>query len=102
VAIIAISKNSIKDFAGSVFGATCPGCLKVAPSVCKSCFEQILQIKSSVMSPKFHETASDKAFKNVTNDIEPEISQHEIVSYRSWRSTRGANNSRNGNFESKS
>ena len=65
MAIIAISKNSIKDFAGSVFGATCPGCLKVAPSVCKSCVEQILQIKSSVMSPKFHETASDKAFKNV-------------------------------------
>ena len=77
MAMITISKTSIKDFAGSVFGTTCPGCLKVAPSVCRNCVEQILQIKSSVRSPKFHEmtseatskmtseTASDTTFKNV-------------------------------------
>ena len=75
--MMAISKTSIKDFAGSLFGTTCPGCLKVAPSVCRNCVEQILQIKSSVRSPKFHEmtseatskmtseTASDTTFKNV-------------------------------------
>ena len=73
MAMITISKTSIKDFAGSVFGTTCPGCLKVAPSVCRNCVEQILQIKSSVRSPKFHEvtsettseTTSDTPFKNV-------------------------------------
>ena len=77
MAMMAISKTSIKDFAGSLFGTTCPGCLKVAPSVCRNCVEQILQIKSSVRSPKFHEmtseatskmtseTASDTTFKNV-------------------------------------
>jgi len=77
MAMIAISKTSIKDFAGSLFGTTCPGCLKVAPSVCRNCVELILQIKSSVRSPKFHEmtseatskmtseTASNTTFKNV-------------------------------------
>ena len=73
MAMMAISKTSIKDFAGSLFGTTCPGCLKVAPSVCRNCVEQILQIKSSVRSPKFHEmtseaaseTTSDTTFKNV-------------------------------------
>ena len=77
MAMMAISKTSIKDFAGSLFGTTCPGCLKVAPSVCRNCVEQILQIKSSVRSPKFHEmtseatskmtseTTSDTPFKNV-------------------------------------
>ena len=75
--MMANSKTSIKDFAGSLFGTTCPGCLKVAPSVCRNCVELILQIKSSVRSPKFHEvtsettskmtseTTSDTTFKNV-------------------------------------
>ena len=65
MAMMAISKTSIKDFAGSVFGTTCPGCRRVSASVCKNCVEQISQIKSSESSPRFHETASDKTFKNV-------------------------------------
>jgi len=54
MAMITISRTSFKDFAGRVFGTTCPGCLQVSSSVCKNCVRQISQIESSLSSPKFH------------------------------------------------
>ena len=75
--MITTSRTSFKDFAGRVFGTTCPGCLQVSSSVCKNCVRQISQIESSLSSPKFHEmtseatskmtseTASNTTFKNV-------------------------------------
>jgi len=52
--MITTSRTSFKDFAGRVFGTTCPGCLQVSSLVCKNCVRQISQIESSLSSPKFH------------------------------------------------
>ena len=54
---------------GRVFGNVCPGCRQVSSSVCGNCVEQISQIKSSVMSPKFHETAGTSAFGTTFNKV---------------------------------
>ncbi|MCX6535347.1 MAG: phosphoribosyltransferase family protein [Actinobacteria bacterium] len=76
MAMITISRTSFTDFAGRVFGTTCPGCLQVFSSVCKNCLEQISQIESSVSSPKFHSIYSDVRLKigpEVSRDVSAEI-----------------------------
>ena len=71
--MITISRNSFKDFAGRVFGTTCPGCLQVSSSVCKNCVEQISQIESSLSSPKFH-GFSNSVRKSVSNEVRSTVS----------------------------
>jgi predicted amidophosphoribosyltransferase len=74
--MITISRSSFTDFAGRVFGTTCPGCLKASSSVCKDCVEQISQIESSVSSPKFH--SFNKGVRNedrssVSHNVSPDV-----------------------------
>jgi len=76
MAIITTSRNSFKDFAGRVFGTTCPGCLKVSSSVCKNCVEQISQIESSISSPKFH-----GVYKDVSNEACSNVGPKVIVAF---------------------
>jgi len=88
MAMITISRSSFTDFAGRVFGTTCPGCLKASSSVCKDCVEQISQIESSVSSPKFH--SFNKSVRNedrssvshnVSPDVRPNVSPKVIVAF---------------------
>ena len=77
MAMTTISRSSFTDFAGRVFGTTCPGCLKASSSVCKDCVEQISQIESSVSSPKFH--SFNKSVRNedrssVRPNVSPDVS----------------------------
>jgi predicted amidophosphoribosyltransferase len=76
MAMITISKTSFKDFAGRVFGTTCPGCRQVSSSVCKNCVAQISQIESSVSSPKFHsfnKSVRNEARSNVSPNVSPKV-----------------------------
>jgi len=88
MAMITISRSSFTDFAGRVFGTTCPGCLKASSSVCKDCVEQISQIESSVSSPKFH--SFNKSVRNedrssvshnVSPDVRPNVSPDVLVAF---------------------
>lgn len=82
--MITTSRTSFKDFAGRVFGTTCPGCLKVSSTVCKNCVEQISQIESSLSSPKFH-SFSNEANNVVRNSARPNagsyVSPNVIVAF---------------------
>jgi predicted amidophosphoribosyltransferase len=84
MAMITTSRTSFKDFAGRVFGTTCPGCLKVSSTVCKNCVEQISQIESSLSSPKFH-SFSNEANNVVRNSARPNagsyVSPNVIVAF---------------------
>jgi len=84
MAMITTSRTSFKDFAGRVFGTTCPGCLKVSSTVCKNCVEQISQIESSLRSPKFH-SFSNEANNVVRNSARPNagsnVSPNVIVAF---------------------
>jgi predicted amidophosphoribosyltransferase len=74
MAMITISRTSFKDFAGRVFGSTCPGCLLASSSVvCKNCVEQISQIENLDSSPKFH-GFSNRANNEVRNEARPNVS----------------------------
>jgi predicted amidophosphoribosyltransferase len=92
MAMITISRSSFTDFAGRVFGTTCPGCLKASSSVCKDCVEQISQIESSVSSPKFHSfnksvrnedrsSVRPNVSPNVSPDVSPNVSPKVIVAF---------------------
>ena len=76
MAINTTSRTSFKDFAGRVFGTTCPGCLKVSSSVCKNCVEQISQIESLISSPKFH-----SVYKDVSNEARSNVGPKVIVAF---------------------
>ena len=78
--MITTSRTSFKDFAGRVFGTTCPGCLKVSSTVCKNCVEQISQIESSLSSPKFH-SFSNEANNVVRNSARPNAGSKIIVAF---------------------
>lgn len=78
--MITTSRTSFKDFAGRVFGTTCPGCLKVSSTVCKNCVEQISQIESSLSSPKFHSFSSE-ANNVVRNSARPNAGSKIIVAF---------------------
>ena len=78
--MITTSRTSFKDFAGRVFGTTCPGCLKVSSTVCKNCVEQISQIESSLSSPKFH-SFSNEANNVVRNSARPDAGSKIIVAF---------------------
>jgi ComF family protein len=80
MAMITTSRTSFKDFAGRVFGTTCPGCLKVSSTVCKNCVEQISQIESSLSSPKFH-SFSNEANDVVRNSARPNAGSKIIVAF---------------------
>jgi ComF family protein len=80
MAMITTSRTSFKDFAGRVFGTTCPGCLKVSSTVCKNCVEQISQIESSLSSPKFHSFSSE-ANNVVRNSARPNAGSKIIVAF---------------------
>jgi len=80
MAMITTSRTSFKDFAGRVFGTTCPGCLKVSSTVCKNCVEQISQIESSLSSPKFH-SFSNEANNVVRNSARPDAGSKIIVAF---------------------
>jgi ComF family protein len=80
MAMITTSRTSFKDFAGRVFGTTCPGCLKVSSTVCKNCVEQISQIESSLSSPKFH-SFSNEANNVVRNSARPNAGSKIIVAF---------------------
>lgn len=73
MAIIAISKTSLSNFAGRVFGTACPGCRQVSVSVCANCFRQISQIESSLSSPKFHATVGKSAGDATNNDFRTQV-----------------------------
>jgi predicted amidophosphoribosyltransferase len=84
MAMTTISRSSFTDFAGRVFGTTCPGCLKASSSVCKDCVEQISQIESSVSSPKFH--SFNKSVRNedrssVSHNVSHNVSPDVLVAF---------------------
>ena len=82
--MITTSRTSLKDFAGRVFGTTCPGCLKVSSTVCKNCVEQISQIESSLSSPKFHSfsnEANDVVRNSARPNVSPNVSPKIIVAF---------------------
>lgn len=84
MAMITISRTSFKDFAGRVFGTTCPGCLQVSSSVCKNCVEQISQIEISVSSPKFHgfsNGANNEARDSARNEARSKVGSKVIVAF---------------------
>ena len=81
MAMITISRSSFTDFAGRVFGTTCPGCLKASSSVCKDCVEQISQIESSVSSPKFHSFSNEANNNEARNEARSNVSPKVIVAF---------------------
>ena len=81
MAMITISRTSFTDFAGRVFGTTCPGCRQVSSSVCKNCVAQILQIESSVSSPKFHSFSNEANNNEARNEARSNVSPKVIVAF---------------------
>ncbi len=82
--MITTSRTSFKDFAGRVFGTTCPGCLQVSSSVCKNCVRQISQIESSLSSPKFHgfsNGANNEARNSARNEARSKVGSKVIVAF---------------------
>ena len=81
MAMITISRSSFTDFAGRVFGTTCPGCRQVSSSVCKNCVAQILQTESSVSSPKFHSFSNEANNNEARNEARSNVSPKVIVAF---------------------
>ena len=81
MAMITISRSSFTDFAGRVFGTTCPGCRQVSSSVCKNCVAQISQIESSVSSPKFHSFSNEANNNEARNEARSNVSPKVIVAF---------------------